>query len=48
VLGEPGHYTVIAVTLHIFDQGLAQHSAGAEVDLSHYCPLQLDSLSWTG
>jgi hypothetical protein len=40
--GEPSHDAVIAVTLHIFVQGLAQHSTGAEVDLSHH------RLSWTG
>lgn len=39
MLGEPGYDAVIAVTLHIFAQGLAQHSAGAEVDLSHHRPL---------
>jgi len=39
VLSEPGHDTVIAVTLHVFVQSLAQHSAGAEVDLSHHGPL---------
>jgi len=48
VLGAPGHDTVIAVTVHIFVQGLAQHSAGAEVDFSHHRLLQLHRLSWTG
>jgi len=45
VLGEPGHDTVKAVTLYIFVQGLAQHSAGAEVDLSPSARF-LSSVSW--
>jgi len=45
VLGEPGHDTVIAVTVHIVVQGLAEHSAGAEVDLSHHRLLHPHPLS---